>query len=334
MNVKKVAILLDDFSLGSPGQQLADRFLIGFQRDGVFEKPFNDVIIWSKAEDKIAEQRRRDVASNFAKSRDEAIAAAEAILCVQNESVGDIIDKARSGTPLFVYGVIAESVVRRAAQKSIPICAGTVFSTLQQLPPMDIPTTTGIGAQIREALLVTQGPSLTAELNAFDAIAPILDRHGGIGDIRKVRTLEGDAVWEAGNREWSLRMLAAALSRTDKAQGNTLLDGRTEDILGLRLTEKMAKNPRARIIEHSGGVRTTILILDGVVGDLLVAVRAGRRLLPGTIYSTQLFQSPTPQQEQFSRLASVITDFFQTSRPPWSAQIATIVADFAERLRK
>jgi hypothetical protein len=96
----------------------------------------------------------------------------------------------------------------------------------------------------------------------------------------------------------------------------------------------MAKNPRARIIEHAGGLRTTIMVLDGVVGDLLVAVRAGRRLLPGTIYSTQLFQSPTPQQEHFSRLAAVITDFFDSTRPPWDPTRTIVAADLAGRLGK
>jgi hypothetical protein len=124
------------------------------------------------------------------------------------------------------------------------------------------------------------------------------------------------------------------LSRTDKAQGNTLTDGRTEDIVGLGLIRKMARNPRAKIIEHASGLRTAILVLDGVVGDLLVAVRAGRRLMPGTIYSSQLFQSPTPQEEQFSRSAAVITDFFHNGRAPWGKERAIIMADFAGRLRK
>ena len=149
-----------------------------------------------------------------------------------------------------------------------------------------------------------------------------------------MRTLEGNAVWDAGDRDWSWRMLASALSRTDKAQGNTALDGRTEDIVGLKSTQKMAKNPRARIIEHSSGLRTSILVLDGVIADMVVAVRAGRRLLPGTIYSTQLFQNPTPQQEQFSRLSAAIADFFETGRPPWTKDRAIIAADLASGLRK
>jgi hypothetical protein len=336
MSAKNIAILVDDLTLGSAGQQIVDRFLIGYTRDGVFEKrPFENVSVWSAdSAGEIAEQRRREFPESFAKSREQAIGGADAIVFIQKEGLVETIDKARNGTALFVYGSMGEAPVRKAEQKNIPVCAGTVFSTLQQLPPMEIPSGTGIGAQIREALIVTQGAAPQAELEAFHALASILDRHGGVRSIRNIHKFQGDAVWDAGDRDWSWRMLASALSRTDKAQGNTLLDGRTEDIVGLGLTQKMAKNPRATVVEHSGGLRSTILVLDGVVADLLVAVRAGRRLLPGTIYSTQLFQSQTPQQEHFSRLSAVITDFFQTGKAPWDVKRAFVAADLAARLSK
>src|SRR5205823_5524467 len=122
---------------------------------------------------------------------------------------------------VFVYGLLgktradAEVILRKASLRNIPIAAGTVMATLQQLPPMDIPTTPGIGAQIREALIVVEGPAPQAELAAFDALASILEPHDGVRKIHDLRSLEGPAVWEAADRDWSWRMLAAALSRTD-----------------------------------------------------------------------------------------------------------------------
>jgi hypothetical protein len=171
-------------------------------------------------------------------------------------------------------------------------------------------------------------------LGAFDAVASILEEHGGVGEIKNVRALSDAEVWQAGDKEWSWRLLGAALSRTDNAQGNTLLDGRTEELVRSGLVKTMAKNPRARIIAHSGGLRTTILVLDGVVSDLLVAVRAGRRLMPGSIYSTQLFRSPKPQQEEFSRLVATMVDFFHTGEPPWDTIRAVAMAELNEKLRK
>jgi hypothetical protein len=350
MSLKKnIAIIADDLTLGSPAQQILDRFLIGYTRDDVFEaRPFEKVTVCVQADsEKLLEQRKRDFRCDVVESPKEAVASANAVIVLSNEGLAEIIETIHAETPVFVHGLIgknrkaAEAAARAAEERRIPICAGTVMSVLQELPPMEISNLMAIGAQIREALIVVEGSDPQAELNAFDAIAPILERNGGIRGIHDVRTLEGQAVWDAGTQgDWSWRMLASALSRTDKAQGNTLLDGRTEDIVGLGLTQKMAINPRAHLIDHARGgdythgLRTTILVLDGVVGDILVAVKAGRRLMPGSIYSTQLFQSPSPQQEHYSRLAAVTADFFITGKPPWDTKRAIIAADFAGRLRK
>lgn len=341
MSVNNVAILVDDLTLGSPAQQIVDRFLRGYSRDGIFERPpFKSVsVVTANPDGRIEQHRRRDFPKAFEKSRAEAIATAAAILAIQKDGISELIETAPKGAAIFVYGAIgnsksiAEAVIEKAEQRGVILCAGTVASVLQQLPPMQIPTGRGIGAQVREALVVTHGPTPEAETVAFDALCSVLEEHGGVPEIRTARNLHGNAVWEAANRDWSWRMLASALSRTDKAQGNTALDGRTEDIVGLGLTQKMATNPRAVIVEHSG-MRSAILVLDGVVADLLVAVRAGRRLLPGAIYSTRLFQSPIPQQEEFSRLVAAIVIFFHTGLAPWGRDRAIVAADFSERLGK
>jgi hypothetical protein len=327
---KRVAIVVDSFERGSAAQQIIDRLSIGYTRDGLFQaRPVEEVAIIAPPENKSWTQAARE-------SRVKAIAAVDAVVVFAADALAEVIENVGAGTPVFVYGAIAKTekeakaVLRKAAGRKVPISSGTVMATLLQLPQMEIPRTKGIGAQIREALIVTH----RSELEAFDAVASILEQHGGVGEIKKVRTLEGDAVWEAADKDWSWRLLAAALSRTDNAQGNTALDGRTEEILNSGLIKSMAKNPRARIIEHSGGLRTVIMVLDGVVTDLLMSVRAGRRLMPGSIYSTQLFQSPKPQQEEYSRLVTTIIEFFETGTPPWSANRTLAMAELSEKLGK
>lgn len=327
---KRVAIVVDAFERGSAAQQIIDRFSIGYTRDGVFQaRPVEEVAIIAPPDNKAWTQTARE-------SRLKAIAAVDAVVVFATDALSEVIENVRAGTPVFVHGGIAKTekdakaMLRKAAGRKVPICSGTVMATLLQLPQMEIPRTKGIGAQIREALIVTH----RSELEAFDAVASILEPHGGVGEIKKVRTLEGDTVWEAADKDWSWRLLAAALSRTDNAQGNTALDGRPEEILNSGLIKSMAKNPRARIIEHSGGLRTAIMVLDGVVTDLLVAVRAGRRLMPGSIYSTQLFQSPKPQQEEYSRLVATIIDFFESGTPPWQAKRSVSLAALSERISR
>lgn len=333
---KNIAIVVDDLALGSPAQQILDRFLIGYSHDGVFEaRPFETVTVFApESADRVLEERRKKFAFNRGRTRAEAVGSADAVVFVSRDGLNEVIENVRVGTPLFVYGLIAsaereaKAIVRKAADRRVSICAGTVMAALLQLPTMDIPDMKAVGAQIREAMIVTDGN----ELDAFDAVASILESHRGVREIKKVRTLEGDAFWEGGDKEWSWRLFAAALSRTDNAQGNTLLDGRTEEILNSGLVRTMAKSPRARIIEHSGGLRTTIMVLDGAVTDLLVAVRAGRRFMPGSIYSTQLFRSPKPQREEFSRLVGMMVDYFESGEPPWDSKRAIAMAELNEKL--
>jgi hypothetical protein len=337
---KHLAIVVDDLTLGSPGQQILDRFLIGYMRDGTFEeRPFETVTVFGpESVDKMLDERRKNLAFKRGRTRAEAVGSADAVVFISESGLNEAIENVRIGTPVFVYGLIAKtekeakSIVRKAKRRGVPICAGTEMATLLHLPAMEIPAMKHIGAQIREALIVTNDARPEAELGAFDAVASILEQHGGVGEIKNVRTLSGAEVWQAGDKEWSWRLLGAALSRTDNAQGNTLLDGRTEELVRSGLAKTMAKNPRARVITQSGGLRITIMVLDGVVSDLLVAVRAGRRLMPGSIYSTQLFRSPKPQQEEFSKLVARMIDFFQTGEPPWEVGRAIAMAELNEMI--
>ena len=47
MALRKIAFILEDFRIGSPGQQLLDRFLIGYSRDGEFRKILDaQIAVW------------------------------------------------------------------------------------------------------------------------------------------------------------------------------------------------------------------------------------------------------------------------------------------------
>src|SRR5688572_10763557 len=86
---------------------------------------------------------------------------------------------------------------------------------------------------------------------------------------------------------------------------------------------ELAKNPRAFFVKHEDGLRTTILRLDGVVADTLVAIDDGR------VHSTQLFRAPSPMRADFSRLAVAIEDFFRTKKSPIARETMRVIASGA-----
>jgi hypothetical protein len=149
--------------------------------------------------------------------------------------------------------------------------------------------------------------------------------------VRSVQFLEGKSLWRAGDKGlWSWPLLAAAISRSNTPQGDPVLDGRTQDLVGLGLVPKLARNPRGWLLEHSDGLRTALLVLDGVVADFNFAVRAQ----DGTVVSAQLFRAPPPAEQHFSRLTAVMEDFFCGGQAPWLVERNLLIAGLLETFGK
>jgi hypothetical protein len=312
---KKIAFVLDGFELRTAGQQLLDRFLIGYQRGGVFETaPKTRSIVAFCPRNEEVNRRVQQFGLVVAKSIEEAVRDADAIVTVTlEEALQQAVRAARVETPLFAYGGGAsEATIALAQEKKIRLSTGTAALTLFRLPAIHVP------AKLREALIVVQGNFPSAELDGLDGLFSFFD-----ASATQVRRLRGEEIWQTQSD-----LLGAALSRSDKPQGHALEDGRTEDLVGLGLVQKMATAPRGWRLEHHRDFHSTILVLDGVVGDINVAFRgAGNEIV-----STQLFQSPAPQEEHFSRLAAAIDGFFQIGHIPWPAarthEVARLLQQF------
>ena len=119
---------------------------------------------------------------------------------------------------------------------------------------------------------------------------------------------------------------ASALSRSHSPQGDPVVDGRTQDLVGLGLVPKLARHPRGWRLEHRDGLHSTILVLDGVVADFNFAVRAR----DGSIVSAQLYRAPAPAEQHFSRLTAVLEDFFRTGKAPWPVERNLLIAGLLE----
>lgn len=345
----QIAFVFADFALQTPAQQLLDRFLLGYRRAGAFHKLDGVRITVARAGDFLSpstatELLRARTANVGLQLTDlpTAVRDADAIVLMPRADATTPADAqltatlthAKPGTPCFVFGALAtnlaaaRTVVALAAARQVTLASGTTLPTTWRLPQVDLP----VNAPVDEALIVVQGASPLAELHALDGLLPVLEhRAGGEHGVRQVKFLSGRELWRAGDRrEWSWPLLSAALSRSDSPQGDTILDGRTQDLVGLGLVPKLATNPRGWLIEHTDGVRTTLLALDGVVADFNFAVR----LADGNNISAQLLRAPVPAQEHYSQLAATLEDFFRTGTPPWPAQRSLLTAGLLDACRQ
>jgi hypothetical protein len=325
--IQKLAFVLEEPRPGGPGLGLLDRFLAGYPRDGAFRRieGARITIFAGSPGDGGTELDRR--AKDFGLERcatleDAAGGASAAVVSWRDGTapVDDLLERTLralpAGAPCFVQGALAsspgaaEAALALADARGIPLAAGTSAAVAFRLPEIDVPP----GERLEEALIVVQGERPHAEHDALEGLLPFIDGRRGAAPVSRVRRLEGDAVWRGGEEgAWSRDLLAAAISRSNNIQGDPERDGRTQDVVGLGLVPRLARSPRAWVLEHGDGLRATVLVLDGVVADYDVAFRAAG----GRIFSTQLYRPPPPNRSELDRLAAKVEDFFRSGVHPW-----------------
>lgn len=356
--LNKLAFLLEDFSSGSPAQHLVDRFLMGYARDGEFHKPGQrEVSAYVMMTNEGGfDKRAEDFGLRVASTAEQAVDGADAVVVVSrkpgvmaNDRLLRIaLDRAPEGAACFVHGALSSNLalgreaVSVARSRKISLLAGSALNVAHRLPAVEVPA----GTALSEALIVVQinqvmGPGQSgagsgtlggAEMNALEGLLPIIERRaGGESGIRSIRWMEGDDIWKAGDKGlWSRPLLAAALSRSNSPQGDPVLDGRTQDIFGLGLVRKLARQPVAWQLTHHDGLKTTILVLDGVVNDFNFAVRSSN----GRTFSAQLFRAPPPVEQHYSLLMATIEDFLRGGASPWRVERNLLIAGLLENFRR
>jgi len=342
--LRKIAIVAEEFALRSPPQQLLDRLLVGYQRNGQFHR-LEGCQVWLVPLDRNhpeIERRIKDFGLHVAEDKESAVVDADGVVVAWRNSgakanddlLRTVLQRMRKGAACFVHGALAsgtasaKELVALATARGVTLCAGTSTAVTFRLPDVDLPSK----AKTREALIVVQGPFPEAEHEALEGVLPVIERRrGGESGVRSVRFVEGDEVWRAGREGlWSWSLLASAISRSNTVQGDPVKDGRTQDIVGQGLIQSLAKSPRGWLLEHHDRLRTTLLVLDGAVADYNFAIR----LANGSTVSAQLYRPPEPAQEQFSRLTAVIEDFFRTGKAPWRIERSLLVAGWLDEFRQ
>src|SRR5436190_6681431 len=121
--LRKIAFLLEDLSRLSPAQQLLDRFLIGYSREGVLHKPECKNIsahLMLGAMESGLERRSRDFGLTIAHKPGDAVEGADAVVIVPRKPGGIAnerflqiaLERASAGAAVFVYGALSNSLAR------------------------------------------------------------------------------------------------------------------------------------------------------------------------------------------------------------------------------
>ena len=242
----------------------------------------------------------------------------------------DVFEKDGVSVPLYNDKHLSYSfehakwMVDASKRLKFPMLAGSSLPVTWRLPDIEMPA----NAEVESALMVGYGGADVMDFHGLEALQCMLERRkGGESGVAAVQMIEGDAVWKAGDEgRYSKELLTAALSRSDSPQGQSVVDGRTQDLVGKGELPRLVKNPAAYFIEYRDGLKATLLMLNGAVKDFNFAAR----IKGGGIQSTQFFLSPEPNVTYSACLVRKIEEMFETGKAPYPVERTLLVSGILE----
>ncbi|MFI5458000.1 MAG: twin-arginine translocation signal domain-containing protein [Isosphaerales bacterium] len=217
----------------------------------------------------------------------------------------------------------AREMIERAKAQHVPLMAGSSLPVTWRLPPLEVP----LGRTFKDVVVASRGDLEIFGFHALETLQCMVERRNRSGrtqGVASVTCLEGDAVWEAGEKGvWSWPVLEHALGRSHTRNVGDIKQN-TRDYMpppapGRDALTKL-RHPTAFVVEYVDGLRATVLILNGHVDDTTIAARIKDSAGDDTIVSTLMYLPAPPGASFFNPLVLRIEDFFRTGQPPYPVE--------------
>jgi hypothetical protein len=357
--MKRVAIVATVYRYLSHAQHIGDRFLVGYPRDGGWHKPDMKVVslyVDQKPDGDQSAARAKDFDFQVYPTIAETLRcggsklAVDAVLVIgehgdypRNEKgqvlyprydfvkqCVDVFEEDRMAVPLYNDKHLSFSfekarwMVDASKRLKFPMLAGSSLPVTWRLPDVELP----LNCEIESAVMVGYGGPDVMDFHGLEALQCMLERRkGGETGVKSVQMIEGEAVWKAGDAGlYPKDLLVSALSRSDTPQGQTIADGRTQDLVAKGELQRLVKNPAAYFLEYRDGLKATLLMLNGAIKDFTFAAR----VKGSGVQSTQFFLSPEPNVTYSACLVSQIEELFETGKAPYPVERTLLVSGILE----
>ena len=159
----------------------------------------------------------------------------------------------------------ALAMVETAREKSFPLLAGSSLPVAWRLPPVELPR----DCEIEAALTIGYGGLEDYGFHAIEAHECLLERRlGGETGVAAVRALSGESLREAQRAgDWSSELFAAARRQ---------MPGSPEDTSDW----KPKSDSAVYLFEHRDGLRSAVIMANGLAGHFASAVKLKGRAEP------------------------------------------------------
>ena len=191
----------------------------------------------------------------------------------------------------------SKEMVDIAQAMGFALMAGSSLPVTWRTPSVELP----LGAPMTEALCIGYGGVDSYDFHALETLQCMVERRaGGESGVKWLQAYRGDSVWEAHHQQsWSRELFEAALSRS-----HTLTPSRpgfNHIYPTLDEMRELVKEPVVYQYEHADGLKSTMILLNGLVQDFNFAAHLTDRDAP---FSTQMYLPMPPARTTLANFFS------------------------------
>ncbi len=202
-------------------------------------------------------------------------------------------------------------------EMNFPLMAGSSLPVTWRTPSIDFP----LNESASEAVCVGYGGVDSYDFHALETLQCMVERRkGGECGVKWLQAYRGDTFWIAHHEQvWSRELFESALCRS-----HTLTPSRpgfNNPYPTLDEMKEIVKDPIAYHYEHHDGLKSTMILMNGLVQDFNFAAYVG---VDSEILSTQMYLPMPPARTTlanfFSPLVNNIEQMFLTGKATYPVE--------------
>lgn len=208
----------------------------------------------------------------------------------------------------------ALAMVEASRSMNFPLLAGSSLPLAWRVPLLDLPRE----CEIEAALTIGYGGFEDYGFHALEAQQCLLERRrGGETGVRTIRTVTGDGIRQSeAAGDWSSELFAAA-RRT--------MPGSPEDTAGW----KPGSDSAVFLIEHRDGLKSAVVMANGLAGHFATAVKLKGRPEP---VATWFKLQEGPPYGHFAYLVNAIDQLVQHKKAPYPVERTLLTTGILDRV--
>ncbi len=359
---KKLAIVTTTWKFHSHAWHMGERFLVGYPLEGRWHQPPLDVVaayVDQQPADDLSRSRSKEFGFPLYPSIAEALRcggdtlAVDAVLVIGEhgdyprndigqklypryeffKQVVDVFQADGRSVPMFNDKHLswkwawAKEMVDTAREMGFPFLAGSSLPVTWRMPAVDMPW----GAEVEEVLGVSIGSVDSHDFHALEVIQCMAERRrGGETGVAWVEALRGDAVWRAmdsgswAKGGWDPALFQACLSRSQTLAQPATFSHRYPTVEQIR---QWVADPVMYRYQYNDGLRATMLMMNGLIGDFTFAARIKDRATP---LSTLFYLPAVPNVVYSAALMNNAEQTFLNGHAPYPVERTLLTGGLVE----